>query len=83
MKLFFLEKHDNSSHPPVPFNNNDINKYPHHKHLGIVLDSKLDFEFHVDQKIKICNNRSYKKALDHCAKEGLSHYIQIVYLTPS
>ena len=33
---------------------NDINKYSHHKHLDIVLDLKLDFKFHVDQKIK-CN----------------------------
>ena len=39
----------------VAFNNNVIKKYPHHKHLGIVLDSKLDFQFHVNQKIKKCN----------------------------
>ena len=28
---------------PVAFNNKAIKKYPYHKHLGIVLDSKLDF----------------------------------------
>ena len=28
---------------------------PHQKHLGIVLDSKLNFNAHVDQKIKKCN----------------------------
>ena len=44
-----------SSHPPIDFNNNVIKKYPQHKHLGIVLDSQLDFKFHVDQKIKKCN----------------------------
>ena len=48
MNLFFLEKQKNSFHPLATFNNNDIKKYPHHKHLGIV----LDFKFHVDQKIK-------------------------------
>ena len=32
-----------------------IKKYPQHKHLGIVLDSKLDSKFHVNQKIKKCN----------------------------
>ena len=42
-------------HSPVAFNNNDIKKYPHHKHLGIDLDSKLDFKFHVDQKTKKCS----------------------------
>ena len=51
MRVFFLEKQKDSSHPPVAFNNNVIKKYPHHKHLGIILDSKLDFKFYVDQKI--------------------------------
>ena len=50
-EVIFSRKRNSSSHPPVAFNNNDIKKYPHHKHLGIVLDSKLDFKFHVDQKI--------------------------------
>ena len=54
-EVIYCRKTNNSSHSPVAFNNNDINKYPHHKHLGIVLDSKLDFQFHVDQKIKKCN----------------------------
>ena len=52
---FFLEKQKNSSHHPVAFNDNDIKKYPHHKHLNVVLDLKLDYKFHVDQKIKKCN----------------------------
>ena len=54
-EVYFSKKTKNSSHPPVAFNSNVIKKYPHHKHLGIVLDSKLDFKFHVDQKIKKCN----------------------------
>ena len=45
---------NNLSHPPIKFNNN-IAKFPHQKHLGIVLDSKLNFSAHVDQKIKKCN----------------------------
>ena len=54
-KVVFSRKTKNSSHPPVAFNNNVIKKYPHHKHLGIVLDSNLDLKFHVDYKIKKCN----------------------------
>ena len=46
---------NNLSHPPTQFNNNNISKCPHQKHLGIVLDSKLNFNAHVDQKIKKCN----------------------------
>ena len=56
MKLFYLSKHSNNlSHPPIKFNNNNISKCPHQKHLGIVFDSKLNFKAHVDQKIKKCN----------------------------
>ena len=54
-EIIFSRKTKSSSHPTVAFSNNDIKKHPHHKHLGIVLDSKLDFKFHVDQKIKKCN----------------------------
>ena len=43
------------SHPPIKFNNNDKSKCLHQKHLGIVFDSKLNFNAHVGQKIKKCN----------------------------
>ena len=46
---------NNLSHPPIKFNKIDISECPHQKHLGIVLDSKLNFNAHVDQKIKNCN----------------------------
>ena len=42
-------------YPPVKFNNNTITKCPHQKHFGVVLDSKLDFNIHIEQKIKKCN----------------------------
>ena len=34
-----------------------IGQCPHQKHLGIVLDSKLNINAHVDQIIKKCNRR--------------------------
>ena len=43
------------SYPSVKFNNNDIVTCSDQKHLGIVLDSKLNFASHVNQKIKKCN----------------------------
>ena len=46
---------NNLSHSPLKFSNNDISKCPDQKHLGIVLDSKLNFNAQVDQKIKKCN----------------------------
>ena len=52
-EIIFSQKtsSNNLSHPPIKFNNNDISKCPHQKHLGIALDSKLNFNTHVNQKI--------------------------------
>ena len=54
-EVIFLKKLNGISYPPVKFNNNDIAKCSDQKHLGIVLDSLLNFESHVNQKIKKCN----------------------------
>ena len=49
------------SHPPVRFNNNNITRCSHlvillyQKHLVVVLDSNLNFNGHIDQKIIKCN----------------------------
>ena len=43
------------SHPSVKFNNNNITRYSHQKHLGVALDSNLNFNTHIEQKIKRCN----------------------------
>ena len=40
---YFLENQKSILIPPLTFNNNDVKKCPHRKHLGIVLDPKLDF----------------------------------------
>ena len=54
-KAFFSRKEKTVLIPLLlSINNNVIKKYSHHKHLGIALDSKVDFKFHVDQKIKKC-----------------------------
>ena len=43
---------NNLLHPPIKFNKIEISKSLHQKHLGIVLDSKLSLNAHVDHKIK-------------------------------
>ena len=53
--IFSRKSTNNLSYPPVRFNNNDIVKCPDQKHLEIVLDSKLNFDSHITQKIKKCN----------------------------
>ena len=52
--IFSLES-NRCTYPPVTFNNNIISTYPHQKHLGVVLDSKLDFSIYIEQKIRKCN----------------------------
>ena len=39
------------SHPPIKFNERIIAKCNHQKHLGITLDSNLNFNTHIDQKL--------------------------------
>ena len=56
-EVIFSRKSNSNSfpYPPVKFSENNITKYSHQKHLGILLDSKLNFNTHIDQKIKKCN----------------------------
>ena len=54
-EVTFFWKLNTVSYPPAIFNNNSIAKCWYHKHLGVVLDSKLDFSIHIEHKIKRCN----------------------------
>ena len=47
----------NLLHPPVKFNNNNITRCSHQKHLGVALDPNLNFNTHIDQKIKKCHKK--------------------------
>ena len=39
-------------HPPLPFGNDDVARMSEHKHLGMILDSKLDFQSHIKEAIQ-------------------------------
>ena len=52
-EVIFSRKSKFRSDPPLTFNN-DVRQCPHQKKLGIISDSKLDFNIHVDNKIKKC-----------------------------
>ena len=53
MKSYFLEN-QKSILIPLSLSTIMILRRPYQKHLGIILDSKLDFNIHVDNKIKKC-----------------------------
>ena len=50
VEVCFSHKRDNVVYPPLKFNNNDVQLANSQKHLGLVLDSKLDFNEHVNSK---------------------------------
>ena len=50
-EVCFSHKRDNFSHEPVTFNNNKIQSAPAQKHLGLILDSKFDFNQRIDNKM--------------------------------
>ena len=53
VEILFSQKRNSPSHPPIYFNNIEVKKVNDHKHLGLVLDSKLSFAKHISEKILI------------------------------
>ena len=53
-EVCFSHKRDNVPHDPLNFNNNKIQSAPAQKHLGLILDSKFDFNQHIDDKTNKC-----------------------------
>ena len=54
-EVVFSHKLKHNIHPPVRFNNLPVVSQPSTKHLGMVLDSKLDFNIHLNEKISKAN----------------------------
>ena len=54
-EVCFSHKSDNVPYKSLTFNNNKIQSAPAQKHLGLILDSKLDFNQHKDDKKNKCN----------------------------
>ena len=54
-EAYFCQRRSKSLAPPIIFNNNNVRTSFCQKHVGIVLDSKLSFNGHVNQKINKCN----------------------------
>ena len=52
VEILFTKKNLDVFHPPILFNNSIVCKLNSHKHLGLLLDSKLTFTNHINNKIK-------------------------------
>ena len=79
-KVIFSRKSKVCHYPPLTFNNNDVRKCPHQKHLGIILDSKLDFNIHVDNKIK---KVLIKKAFRLCSEKSFPYHLKVLHQAKS
>ena len=51
-ELLFSTKNKPPYHPPLVFNGHVVNRVNEQKHLGLILDRKLSFKSHVEEKIK-------------------------------
>ena len=50
-EVLFSRKKKNQIHPTISFNDIHVERASHHKHLGILLDEKLNFKQHIDTAI--------------------------------
>ena len=56
VELLFSQKNTIVPHPPLYFNNLHVHKQERHKHLGLLLDAKLSFVEHINEKV----NKAYR-----------------------
>ena len=54
-EVYFSRKLKQDSPLPLDFNDNTVQTVEVHRHLGLSLDKKLDFNIHIDTKINKCN----------------------------
>ena len=54
-EVIFSRKLQNSTHPTLSFNNNTVTHSVTQKHLGMFLDTKLDFQGHLKSIFKKVN----------------------------
>ena len=49
-EILFSCKKSSPNHPKLIFNGTDVVKVNEQKHLGVILDSRLTFERHINEK---------------------------------
>ena len=54
-EVVFSHKRTRTNHPTLYFNNSPVATAPFQKHLGLILDEKLNFSHHLNEKISKAN----------------------------
>ena len=76
VEIIFTQKRKKAIHPPLFFNGSIVKAVTHHKHLGLILDSKLTYSYHFDEKIGVIKFLS-----KYCPIKTLNQ-IYIMYVRP-
>ena len=94
-ELLFSCKENSPNHPSLFFNGTEVSKVNERKHLGLILDSKLSFERHLNEEImkakriigiiKYLSSFLPLKTLDQMYKALRSHvdYCDTIYHIPA
>ena len=65
-EVLFSRKSQIQNHPTISLNNIEIEKSTYHKHLGVILDEKLNLKEHINSAIsKVSKGISAIKKLRH------------------
>ena len=81
VEVYFSCRLTPANAPEISFNNTNIPACEHQKHLGLILDSKLSFDRHLDEKIQKANkgigliNRLRK----HVPRRSFPNHLQILH----
>ena len=77
VELLLSKKRHEIDHPVILFNNIPVKKVSEHKHLGVILDSKLSFSAHI--KSAISKTRKGIGLLRHLSKYLPRHTLNELY----
>ena len=77
-EVLFSRKNQIQNHPTISLNNVQVERTTYQKHLGVILDEKLNFKEHVDRTISKVNKGTslIKKTQSQPAAEIISHNLQ-------
>ena len=83
VQLLFTRKRNIINQPPIYLNGSEVKSVEEHKHLGLVLDTKLTFSAHINEKLlkarqglgilKTLNRYLSVKTLDQIYKMYISY----------
>ena len=71
-ELFFSKKAGTQKLLDLTFNKSNVASSPSIKHLGMLLDSRLNFNERIQSKMNKCYNRTYQKIINTPTKRNIT-----------